>query len=154
MASYRTILCPTDLSPAGDAAVALAYRLVDDGGTVHLLHVSEPGFIVLPFDIAPVMVAHATPEAMAEHERKVAEHLKTLVPAPARGVTTKTHVVGDVGPSALIQKAAKEAGADVIVMGTHGRSGFGKLMLGSVASDVLHHATIPVILVKAPKPKK
>ena len=152
---YRTLLCPTDLSPAGDGAVALAYALAQSGGTVHLLHVSEPAYLASPFDMTPVMLAAPSPEALLAADAKAERHLKGLVPQDAltRGVRTETHIVTDVGATSVIQRVAKDVGADAIVMGSHGRSGWGKLVMGSVASDVLRHAALPVILARPAKPK-
>ena len=153
-ATYRAVLCPTDLSASGDAAVALAYRIVADGGVVHLLHIAEPSFLVLPFDLAPVMVTPTSAETLAAYEKHATEHLNALAPQPsARGVRTETHLVNDLGPSGVIQREAKNVRADAIVMGTHGRSGIRKLMMGSVAADVLNHAPIPVILLRQPHAK-
>lgn len=154
--AYRTILCPTDLSPAGDAAVDLAYALAAKDGTVHLLHVLEPAFIASPFDLTPVMVTPATPEALEAAEKKVTLHLKRLVPESAltRGVRTQTQVIHDVSPAAVIAREGQRLKADVIVVGTHGRKGLGRLLMGSVATEVAKNAPLPVILVRQGHAKK
>jgi nucleotide-binding universal stress UspA family protein len=62
-------------------------------------------------------------------------------------VKYQEHVlIGD--PAEQIARFAKRRGIDKIVMGTHGRSGLSALLMGSVATKVLHHATVPVTLVK------
>jgi nucleotide-binding universal stress UspA family protein len=53
-------------------------------------------------------------------------------------------------PAETICRVAKEEGCDLIVMGTHGRSGLGRLLLGSVAEQVLREAACPVLTVKMP----
>jgi nucleotide-binding universal stress UspA family protein len=149
-APYRLILCPTDLSAAGDDAVDVAFALAQNGGVVHLLHVCEPGFLASPFDLTPVMVTPPSPEALEAMEKKVTAHLRRLVPegALARNVRHETHVVHDVNPASVILKVAHDLKAEVIVMGTHGRTGLGRLVMGSVATDLLKSAKIPVVLAR------
>lgn len=147
---YTSIVCPTDLSAAGDDAVVLAYSLAAPGGTVHLVTICEPSYVASPFDLTPVMTTPPTPAALEALEAKVKVHLKRLVPEAAEGrrVTTQMHVVHDVNPAAVIQRVATELKADLVVMGTHGRTGLGRLLMGSVATDVLRHSRTPVILAR------
>jgi len=129
----------------------VAFALAQKGATVHLLHVSEPAYLASPFDLTPVVATPPSPDALAALEKKVTEHLKRLVPgeARARGVHAETHVVHDVNPSAVIQRVAQQLKADAIVVGTHGRSGLSRLVMGSVAADVLKSAKLPVILARS-----
>ena len=53
-------------------------------------------------------------------------------------------------PAAVIEREADQFGADLIAVGTHGRTGLGNLMLGSIAERVLHHAPCPVLSVRRP----
>ena len=146
---YRTILCPTDLSPLGDRAVAVAYALAGPPSVVLLLHVNEPAVVISPIDGTYVQsygFGVATQEAV---EKKVNTHLHRLVPpdAATQGVRTEVHVLHDSSVAAQVVSEAKRLGADVIVMGTHGRTGVGRMLMGSVATDVLRKETSPVILV-------
>jgi nucleotide-binding universal stress UspA family protein len=72
-------------------------------------------------------------------------------PAPV-GVELKVHVIdapaGKV--STRICELAKETGADLIALASHGRSGLGRMLLGSVAENVLRHAEVPVLVVRVP----
>jgi nucleotide-binding universal stress UspA family protein len=68
--------------------------------------------------------------------------------AAAAGVTVETLVVEDHLPARGIVDAAANCGADLIVMGSHGRSGLSKLMLGSVAAKVLALSPVPVLVIK------
>lgn len=147
---FRTVLCPTDLSAAGDDAVDLAYALTGAGGTVHLLCVCEPSYLASPFDLTPVAVTPPTPAALENLEQKVKQHLRRLTPeeAATRDVRTQMHVVHDVNPATVIQRLAEQLQAEVIVMGTHGRTGLGRLLMGSVATDVLRHSKTPVVLAR------
>lgn len=145
---FASILCPTDLSATGDEAVALAFALVAPGGTVHLLHVWEPAYVLSPLDAAPVVLLPASPASDEAHEKKVRAHLKRLVPDNASNVRHEIHVVKDGNPTATIHREATRVGADVVVMGTHGRTGIGRVLMGSVATDVVKSGKIPVILVR------
>lgn len=150
------VLCPTDLSPMGDRAVALAYRLASPTGTVHLLHINEPAIIPSPLDGTIVQVYYPERKELAAIEAKVHTHLEKLAPTGgvAKGVRTEIHAVNDTSVVGCVLAAAKRLDADVIVMGTRGRSGFGKLILGSVATAVMRDATIPVVLAHEPAPAK
>ena len=69
--------------------------------------------------------------------------------AKAVGVNAETRVVEGLVSAEGVIKTAKDLNADVIVMGSHGRKGFQKLLLGSFATDVLRHTELPVLVVKA-----
>lgn len=149
---FKNVLCPTDLSPTGDAAVALAFALAGEGGVVHLLHVWEPAYVLSPLDATPVVMLPSSPESDAAHEKKVHHHLRRLVPesALAHDVRTEITVLRDGDPTGTIRREAERLGAEVIVMGTHGRTGIGRALMGSVATDVLKTAKVPVVLVREP----
>jgi nucleotide-binding universal stress UspA family protein len=144
----RNILCPTDLSEAGNAAVALAYELAGPGATVHLLHVDEPD--VVTSAIGPNVLLFAADARPGEEEtaQQISSRMRLLVPGSAatRGVRTEVHVVHEPRPVAVIQREAKRRAADLIVLGTHGRSGIAKALLGSVATAVLRQSTVPVVV--------
>ncbi|HVG94844.1 MAG TPA: universal stress protein [Planctomycetota bacterium] len=152
--TYRTVLCPTDLSPTGDDAAALACALAGEGATVHLLHVCEPAFLVSPLDATPLVVTPSTPEGQAAIEKKAVEHLRRITPAAARNVRVEHHVVHEINPAAVIDREARRLGCDVIVLGTHGRTGLGRVLMGSVATDVLRRSKVPVVLFHAGKAKE
>jgi nucleotide-binding universal stress UspA family protein len=146
---YRTVLCPTDLSPVGDRAVAVAFALAAPGGAVHLLHVNEPAVVVSPIDGSYLATYGYRPEAQEAVEKKVHAHLRRLVPdeALAHGTRTEIRVLHDPSVADQIAAEARRLQADVIVMGTHGRTGFGRILMGSVATDLLKKDTPPVVLV-------
>jgi nucleotide-binding universal stress UspA family protein len=153
MSSFQTLVCPVDLTSVDDGAVAAAFALAGAGGTVHLLNVQEVGYVLNPLDGTPILPSMPSPEALAESERKAHTQLKALVPpgAAARGARAALHVVVENGVAATICRFAKEHHADAIVLGTHGRKGLDRLLMGSVASDVLRHAVPRVIVVRSEK---
>jgi len=146
---FRTILCPTDLSETGNRAVPLALHLAADGATIHLLHVGEPAFLGNPLYNQFVVGYVPTPEERLAGEERVRHLLRQLIPpdGPPRGITMTTHVVHAVSVSDAIEREARRLGAEVVVMGTHGRTGLGRLVMGSVATEVVGKERLPVILV-------
>jgi nucleotide-binding universal stress UspA family protein len=139
MLKIRTILHPTDFSAPSLAAFQVACALARDyGARLVLLTIKPPevvygdGFVLAP-DPEPV-------------RRELFEKLKALGPAdPSVHVQ---HVVMEGDPAAGIVEKARELACDVIVMGTHGRTGVGRLLLGSVAEAVLRKAPCPVLTIK------
>jgi nucleotide-binding universal stress UspA family protein len=141
--NFRKLLVPTDFSPTSTRAVdyarALAGRL---GARVHLLHVIEDPFITGTWS---EMYAVGFPEIREQLTRDAELRLAALRTTFAGVPTTSEVRLGS--PAATIAEAAHQ-GADMIVMGTHGRSGFAHLMLGSVAERVLRLAPCPVLTIR------
>ncbi|MGE3807599.1 MAG: universal stress protein [Gemmataceae bacterium] len=139
----HTILCPTDFSESSHYAFHLAMSLArDHGAQVVVAHVMAPP---LAYD---EVVASLPPEFYKE---KIWESFRNLEASDPRvrelRVETKL-VEGD--PIAEIVGLAEETACDLIVMGTHGRSGLRRLLMGSVAENVLRKAPCPVLTVKGP----
>lgn len=148
----ESVLVATDFSTTGDAAVRWAYGVVPPGGTVHLIHVSgvPPSAPTLaPRDMFERPVGVTMEEAAA-----LSQKLQERVPGAAleRAVTTDARVVWSSNTALAIHRAAERTGAALIVLGTHGRSGLAKAVLGSVASEVMTSASRPVLLVRPPPP--
>lgn len=146
MSRITRLVVPTDFSPASNIAFDYALELaVREGASIHLLHVVDDA-----------SYAAAYPDGMfvelpGLRERLIAEAIARLDEAVRTGeaakVTITPHVlIGRPAPS--ITQEAGNCGADLIVMGTHGRSGFAHLMLGSVAERVLRTAQCPVLTVR------
>lgn len=142
---YSTIVSPTDLSPIGDRAVAVAYLLAGPKSVIHLLYVRETvatAYSAAESGARPFAERAQTPEIIESLARS---HLLRLVPTDslARGVRTEVHVVHDSRVALQIVQEATRLGAEAIVMGSHGRTGVGRVLLGSVAFDVLKTKGIP-----------
>ena len=89
--------------------------------------------------------------ADAGQDRRAKDHLRSLSERPsAKGVRTEAHIVEDTGVAGRILAEAKRLKADAVVLGTHGRTGFGRLLLGSVAAEVLRAKAVEVVLVHTP----
>lgn len=144
-----SVVCPTDVSRIGNLAVPVAYRLCADGGTVHLLHVCEPPYLGNPLYGPYVQGYVPTPEDTQKGEQAILDQIKRLTPpeALARGIRTQVHMVHGIEVARLIVEQAGALGADAIVLGTRGRTGLGRILMGSVATDVVKQQSVPVVLV-------
>jgi nucleotide-binding universal stress UspA family protein len=143
MLTAKTILVPTDFTEFGDAAVAYAAELASKlGATLHLLHVvTFPAFGVPELGLAHAnaIVQQSILEAQDALD-KAAEGLRDRVDlAPVR------IEVGNAREA--IDRVAAQINADMIVLGTHGRRGFSRFFLGSVAESVVRTAPCPVLTV-------
>jgi nucleotide-binding universal stress UspA family protein len=147
---FRKILCPTDLSPIGNSALTVTYAIADAGTTVHLLHVCAPvALATLAAQVPWTPTVIPTPEERRAEEETVRARLQRLVPAESveEGVRTEIHVDNGFPVADRIEAVARAHDVDVVVMGTHGRTGVGRVILGSVATDVLRRKGISVLLV-------
>src|SRR5688572_15393861 len=144
MVQFKTILCPVDFFKASSLAVEYAFKLAEsDGARVHLLHVVPPA-ITLPYG-APV----GAPDLTYDIEREGERMLRKLKERGARArikVTTEVRL-GDIDLGIL--QVIKDRKADLVVMGTHGRRGFERLVLGSVAERMIRHCPVPLLTVSA-----
>lgn len=143
------ILCPTDFSEFSLAALRRAVKIARwFEARVTVLHVLSPTRWALPGDAYGVLVA---PEADMVRARQEEEgHLARFVePLLGEGTPLETKLVEGEAWRA-IQLVAEALPADLVVMGTHGRSGFEHLLLGSVTEKVLRRAPCPVLTVGHP----
>ncbi len=138
--TFRKILCPVDFSECSrhalDHAVAIARR---SGGAVTALHA------VLPVPYADPLMASAIVFTQDDLDR-IRLELKNFV-SDEVGRTPVATVLVQANSVPGILEHARELPADLIVMGTHGRGGFERLMLGSVTERILRKATCPVLTV-------
>jgi nucleotide-binding universal stress UspA family protein len=140
----KTILLPVDLGEGSEEALDYAVELARAfGARVHMLHVvGIPAMGVPEMGIAysGTMMDGMMTDDLHALERMLAKH-KDAVDLGAPLVKA-----GD--PRDAINEAAKELGADLIVMATHGRSGISRVLLGSVTESVVRTAPCPVLTVK------
>jgi len=143
----KRILAPTDLSPLGEAGVQAAAELAQRLGARLILL-----YVVSPKELEEPAAPHALPKTVDQIyetvQEKVLEQYRGVVPSIVRqGVSVETQVV--VGsPVMEILTTARVKEADLIAMGTHGRSGIARLVMGSVAEEVLRKAPCPVLTVR------
>jgi len=139
---YDTILVPTDGSEPAGAAVEHAIDLASaTGATLHALSVVDSAAYA-SLDVSSQSVLDSLEDRAAEATESIAET------AADAGVDTVTEV--SVGtPHEQITEYADAVGADLIVMGTHGRTGLDRVLLGSVTERVIRGGPCPVLTVRA-----
>ena len=147
----RRVLVTTDFSELGNRAVAHAFAQVADGGTVYLVHVVDPYHV--PSPMIPKYQTHGASEK--EHEQEIQElrrRLQQLTPPEVggRGITADARVVEGEPLAATICTLAERFDAELICMGSHGRGGLSRLVLGSVTNAVIARTHRPVLVVKPP----
>jgi universal stress protein A len=141
------ILVPTDFSAPSNAALDYARTLAERfGASLHLLHVVEDPFIngALGTEIY-IGASDAVRDSLIE---EAAARLEAVVAEWTREGLRVTSEILMGHPAKAIRDVAEQRQDDLIVMGTHGRSGMAHLLLGSVAEKVLRHAPCPVLTVK------
>jgi nucleotide-binding universal stress UspA family protein len=137
------LLCPVDGSPFSEAILPHASTFAAAAGvTMALLSVAVPQ----PMPMAPfgAEALLADDSALAHEEADRLGYLERLSRSCPRGTTV--HTVTDMSVSRAITDEAARLGAGALAMATHGRGGFKRLMLGSVADDVIRHSDLPVLV--------
>jgi nucleotide-binding universal stress UspA family protein len=139
---YDRILVPTDGSPEVERALEYAFDLANahDAAVRALYVVNAAGYGGLPMETALEGIS----DALHEEGRAAVDRAEELAPAD---VTVETDVLEGV-PSRVIVEEADPAECDLIVMGTHGRGGIDRLLLGSVTERVVRRAPVPVLTVQ------
>jgi universal stress protein A len=144
MLPIHTILHPTDFSERSEYALRLACALARDyGSRLIVLHVATTPTVVYGEGIVPPVPEDYLDEAQ--------EQLIRLVIPDADVHAERRFEEGE--PATEILRVAQEIHADLIILGTHGRTGLSRLLLGSVAEQVVRRAACPVVSVKTPFPE-
>jgi len=141
MLPITTVLYPTDFSDCASQALELASCLASDyGARLVICHVHVPEVIVFG-ELPPV------PPEPLDDQQAVQARLEKL--RPYDPTILFEHVLCEGDPATEILRLARTMPCDLIVMGTHGRTGVRRLLMGSVAEEVLRGAPCPVLTVKA-----
>ena len=141
----RLILCPVDLSPASPTVLGWARLFAETyHAKLKVLHADWP-------DYPPYFLPSQT-EELTEEERKHRAALDKILTEGVQG-SLAPHVTRDIiilegHPLEAILKYAEEHHPDLIVMGSHGRSGVARMRLGSVAENVMRQAAVPTLVVR------
>jgi nucleotide-binding universal stress UspA family protein len=142
MLPVRTVLHPTDFSERSDHAFRLACALARDcGARLFVLHVLRSPLVLYGGGAPPPGAGQAEEEWNKLRQLQPRATGVQVVPCLAEG-----------DPAEAILRAARETRCDLILMGTHGRTGLGRLLMGSVAEQVVRKAPCAVLMVKAPLP--
>lgn len=140
--NIKKILVPVDDSSfslkTAQAACQLAQTLQ---ASICMLHVVDPAILAIGAETVVYPITEAG--AMIEGGNKLIADINEKLDSP---VKIESHVMEGV-PSEIIVSKAKEWQCDLIIMGTHGRTGLSHLIMGSVAENVVRHASIPVLII-------
>ena len=138
---------PTDFSAASTPAFKEAARLARTGGaTLLLLHVINP---TIPPDIGTRRISPPTYQQLRKVSREWALEQLARLTARARAAKVRsTSIIREGAEAVEIARLARSRRAAMIVMGTHGRTGLGRVFLGSVARRVLSLARCPIVTVR------
>ena len=145
--AYKTILVPLDGSALAETALAHAQGLATQmHSSVVLLRVSVyPSYDFLFVDPQLAATLRQDVERVHEEERHYLQQTAARLKRAGLRVSAELRE-GDVAE--MILETAASSHADLIVMSTHGRSGLSRWLMGSVANRVIHHASIPVLLIR------
>ncbi len=150
---YQRILVPVDGSATSGFGLQEALRLAAlTGGRLRLVHVIDELPSALALDAYAGHAGDRVKELRIDGARILAEAKATAIAAGAK-VDAVLHDGFKGTVHEWVIADAEQWHADLIVLGTHGRHGVERLMLGSSAENILRSATIPVLLVRAPAPK-
>ena len=140
----RTILVPVDFSDCSLAGVKFAVRFAQEvGARIIVLHVA---------DLGPVMMTTAcgnydSPTYTEAARRRCGKQMRAFLKrVDFDGVPVRTSAIAGYCPTAIHEAAAKER-ADLIIISTHGRTGFRRALVGSVAEGTVRSAICPVLVV-------
>lgn len=145
MAGKNIIVVPTDFSELSKAALPWARRLAEQmQAEIHCIYVVEEPHIYATLDMGPVPIPSA-----AELTRSAEKRMANFASAQLKelgSITTKV-LVGR--PAEEVVRYAKDKGAALLIMTTHGYSGVKHVLLGSTTEAVLRHATCPVLSIRS-----
>ena len=138
--NFKKILYATDFSPPSQAALRYASSLArDSGATLLIVHVEE---MLVPYGSGD-QVYYTPPEYPNPQIRRI---LEAVVPA-LKNVKYEHRLVTGLAADEIL-RISEEEGVDLIVLGTHGRTGLSRLLMGSVAEAVMRRAKCPVLTLR------
>lgn len=146
---YRQILVPVDGSDTANKALQAALELAkDSGGRVRAIHVMEEVAYASNFNQFGVYTEELL-NAMQEAGKGILQDAMTR--ARSAGVAADTLLFDSVSGrlAEVVANAAREWNADLIVVGTHGRRGVGRMLMGSGAEQIIRLAPVPVLVIRS-----
>jgi len=144
--TIKHILVPTDFSPFSDLALRVVSSLQEKfNARVTVLHVLTP----LEADTLTAQPGNPWENVVLRIQNTMTEEVEKNAPSLSKELVNLEVVVGE--PAEEIARFAEENGVDLIVMGTHGRTGLAGILLGSVTMGVIRRTCIPVMVVKCPE---
>jgi len=151
MQPIKTILHPTDFSESSKHAMSYAIAFAQEfQAKLVLLHVIEEISSALYFDM---LQAPPLTQLMVNIEKQAKQALDEVLPPELRGKLPAEYILRKGVPFVEILQCAGQVKADMIVLGTHGRTGLKHALFGSVAEKVVRKAVCPVLSVRHPQQK-
>lgn len=151
---FQRLLVPVDGSEASHHALSIAIGLArDTGGHLHLIHVVEDAAYLAGYDPSGAAAGELY-KATRDAGERILQEAEVIV--KTAGLAVEAELVdrfGDRLPQAVAD-AAQRWKADLIVVGTHGRRGMSRLMLGSGADQIIRMAPVPVLVARQPDAAK
>ena len=145
--NIKRILFAADFSECCSAALEVASRLASEtGARLYIVHVD--GLLEISVPAIPPAEGGYYDAPWGHERREVRERLENILPTVANISYEHRYLTGL--PVAELLKCAESNHVDLIIMGSHGRSGLSRLIMGSVAEGVMRGATCPVVIVKPP----
>ncbi len=143
--TFKNILCPVDFSDSSSKIVELAIKLSEVDGNIILFHHSV---LISPVQGPEAAIGFEADQELRDLAKSQLDEMAASLKSkyPTRTLETYHSFLKNMVDE--INELAKEKHVDIIVMGTHGRTGLKRLLLGSIAEDVLRHAECPVFLAK------
>jgi nucleotide-binding universal stress UspA family protein len=144
MATFHRILVPVDGSPTSSKAFAVALQMAREAaGTVRVFHGIDEIAYLSGFEQSAESLREAREYAARLLEQAVAEARAAGVECDSRLVEAPARRIGE-----LVADAAREWSADLVVVGTHGRRGISRLLMGSGAEQIIRLAEPPVLVIR------
>lgn len=144
---YKHILIATDGSDLSDKALDHGLSLAKPlGAKVTIATTTEPWDAVIVGEVAVVLPVEKYEETASANAKSILNHAQAV--ADQAGVDIELQHVTDRHPAEGILEAAKAKGCDLIVMASHGRRGFSRMVLGSETNEVITHSELPVLVVR------
>jgi nucleotide-binding universal stress UspA family protein len=141
--SIKRVVVGVDFSEGGDAAMEQAFSLAAVfKAPLDLVHVVEPGVLAAPAALGAMALVDG-PALFEQIDEALTARAEK---AASAGLVCQTNSLQGVPARELVRHAQK-VGADLIVVGTHGRTGIQHVVLGSVAERVVQHSTCPVLVI-------
>lgn len=145
---FKNILLATDGSEASTHAAALAVSLArTHGAKLTALYVVDP-YPYLSIGETNPLGFQAYMAAAQQHAAQAHAKVAALCVAPGVGVKLEARMAENVSAASGIVQTVKDEGADLVVMGSHGRTGIARLVLGSVAAKVAAESPVPVLIAR------
>lgn len=147
MISISRIICPYDMTPISEHALQYAIKLINLlGGTIILVHAIETPVLSEP--LAADYITHLTDkldeDAKANMDKKIKELSDSFT-----FIQFRHKIIHTNDPADAIMEVVNDENPDVIVMGSHGRKGLSRILMGSVAESVMRLSKIPVMVIKS-----